>query len=455
MIKPATAHAPMRPRATWGAWWALFVLCFFYVLSFLDRYMLTMLVEPIQADLGLSDFEMGLILGPAFGVSLGVAALPLGWLIDRSPRRKLVFFGVAFWSMATAASGLAHSAVALGLARLGVGTGEAMLGPAATSLLADKFPRERLTTALAIYQASNKVGSATAFGLGGLLIGLFSGTILTLPLLGVVKPWQLVFFSIGVPGIFAALLVFTFSEPPRLGRKSAAPPKPGLLLAFLRENRRLMTLMYAGFSLIALCGYAMTAWVPTFVTRRYGLEPIQYGPMLSVASLVAAGALVLKGGIVDWLYARGRKDANLLFYSWVALASTPLAVGSFFMPGPWLFFGVYVVLLAVTIPSMLYLAASLALLAPNELRGQLTALAYALYGILGMGFGPAVVGAITDFVFQDPDKIGWSLALLSGICMPVGALLLKAAMRPLREAVMASEALEAADAKAAGLTRFT
>lgn len=424
------------------SWWALFVLCLFYVLSFLDRYMLTMLVEPIQADLGLSDFEMGLILGPAFGIALGIAALPLGWLVDRSPRRRIVLFGVGFWSLATAASGLAQSAISLGLARVGVGAGEAMLGPAATSLLADKFPRERLTTALAIYQASNKIGSATAFGLGGLLIGLFGSAALTLPLLGTVRPWQMVFFSIGIPGALAAFLVYTFTEPARRGQMSTTAPKPGLLLSFLRENRRLMTLMYSGFSLIALCGYAMTAWIPTFVSRRYGLEPLEYGPILSVVSIAAAGALVLKGGIVDWLYARGRKDANLLFYSWVVLVSTPVAVGAFFASGPWIFFGVYCVLLAVTIPSMLYLSASLALLAPNELRGQLSALAYTLYGILGMGLGPAAIGAITDFVFNDPQKIGWSLALLSGVAMPLGAILLRMAMKPLRAAIATAEKLE-------------
>ncbi|RVT92933.1 MFS transporter [Sphingomonas crocodyli] len=436
----SSANNPtLKLKADWTAWWALAVLCFFYVMSFLDRYLLTMLVEPIQADIGISDFQMGLILGPAFGVTLGVCALPLGWIIDRYSRRRTIFLGVGFWSIATAASGLAKSALALGSARVCVGAGEAILGPAAASLLADKFPRERLTTAMAIYQASNKIGSATAFGLGGLLIGLLSGVSLAVPLLGDLKPWQAVFFVVGIPGALASLLVFTFAEPPRLGRRSATPPKPGYLFEYLRTHRRLMIPMYVGFSLIALCGYALTAWVPTFVARRYGLDPIQYGPILSVVSLFAAGALVLKGSIVDWLYARGRTDANLLFYSWVVFASTPISVLAFFIPNPWLFFAVYGVLLAVTIPSMLYMAASLAILAPNELRGQLTALAYALYGVLGLGLGPTLVGALTDFVFGDAGRIGWSLSLLCSFTMPCGAWLLRLAMKPMREAVAESE----------------
>jgi MFS family permease len=444
MTVSATDMSPLRRKIGWGSWWALAVLCLFYVMSYLDRYLLTMMVDPIQADLGIGDFHMGLILGPAFGMALGVCALPMGWLVDRFPRRKIIFLGVGFWSFATAASGLATSALGLGIARIGVGAGEAVLGPAAASLLADKFPRERLTTALAIFQGSNKIGSATAFGLGGLLIGLFGGVAMTVPILGVVQPWQTVFFVVGVPGAVAAFLIYTVSEPQRLGRKSTEPPKIGLLLEFLKENRRLMLLIYGGFTLIALCGYALTAWVPTFVSRRYGLHPAQYGPLLSVVSIIAAGALVLKGTIVDWLYRRGHKDANILFYSWVTLAFTPLTVGAFFLPGPWIFFCAYGVMLAVTIPSMLYLAASLATLAPNELRGQLTGLAYTLHGVLGLGLGPTLVGAITDFVFHDEQKIGWSLALVCAVGMPAGALLLRLAMKPMRAAVNAVEALERA-----------
>ncbi|MDB5695034.1 MAG: permease of the major facilitator superfamily [Sphingomonas bacterium] len=444
MNHPQMAENRREPQVSPEAWWTLAVLCLFYVLSYLDRYLLTMLVDPIQKDLGIGDFEMGLVLGPAFGIALGVAALPFGWMVDRSPRRKVLFFGVAFWSFATAATGFARSTLGLGLARLGVGAGEAALGPAAASLLADKFPRRRLTTALAIFQASNKLGSATAFGVGGLLIGMLGGAALSIPLIGSVRPWQIAFFCVGTPGILAAFLVYTFSEPVRRGRKSTEPPRPGALLAFLKEHRTLMLLIYGGFTLIALCGYSLVAWVPTFVSRRYGLEPQVYGPLLSVVSIVAAGALVIKGTIVDWLYARGHKDANILFYSWIVFGSTPLAVIAFFVPGPWIFFGIYGVLLAVSIPSMLYLAASLATLAPNELRGQLTALAYALHGILGLGLGPTIVGAITDFGFQDPNKIGWSLALVCGVGMPAGAILLRFAMKPMRIAVGEVEAIEQA-----------
>jgi MFS family permease len=443
-----TQAVPLRPKVTKGAWWALAVLSYFYVLSFMDRYILTMLVDPIKADLGLSDFEMGLILGPAFGLVLGLFAVPCGLLADRASRRNIIASAVGFWSVATMACGFANSFVMLFLARVGVGVGEAAISPAATSLLADKFPRERLTTAVAIYSSGSKLGSASAYGLGGILLGVLGTTVLTIPVLGGFEPWQVVFILVGLPGALSALLVYTFSEPPRLGRKSAEPPNVGLLFEFLKAHRSLLIPMYSGFALITLCGNALLAWVPTFVSRHYGMDPAHFGPALGIVSFIAAPVLVLKGVIVDWIYSRGGKDAHLRFYSWLLFGTTPIAIVVFFMPDPWLFFALYGVLLVITIPSMMYLQACLALLAPNELRGQLTGVGYTIYSILGVGGGPTIVGALTNYAFHDEAKVGWSLALVLGIGIPVGGILLRLSMKPLRAAVAAAEALDRRDAVA-------
>jgi MFS family permease len=435
-----------RRKVPGQAWWALAVLSYFYVLSFMDRYILTMLVDPIQADLGINDFEMGLILGPAFGLVLGIFAVPFGLLADRKSRRTIVASAVGFWSAATMACGLANSFAALFLARVGVGAGEAAISPAATSLLADKFPRERLTTAVAIYSSGSKLGSASAYGFGGILLGLLGGTALSVPLLGDVEPWQMVFILVGLPGALSALLVYTFSEPLRRGRKSAEPPRPGLLLEFLKSHRRLLIPMYGGFALITLCGNALLAWVPTFVSRHYGMDPAHFGPALGIVSFIAAPVLVLKGVIVDWIYSRGGKDAHLRFYSWLLFGTTPVAMVVFFMPDPWMFFALYGILLVITIPSMMYLQACLALLAPNELRGQLTGVGYTIYSILGVGGGPTIIGALTNFLFHDEAKVGWSLALVLSTGIPAGAVLLRMSMKPLRAAVAEAEALEQRDA---------
>lgn len=442
MTQPMPATVTPRRKVGRDAWWTLAVLSYFCLMSFVDRYILTMLVAPIRADLGIGDFEMGLILGPAFGVALGIFGLPLGWVADRWSRRILVLLGVSVWSIATMGCGLANSGAELFIARIGVGAGEAVLGPAVLSLLADKFPRDRLSMALGFYNAGMKLGQAAAFGLGGLLIGMLGAAAYVLPIVGESQPWQLVFMIVGLPGLFTALLALTFSEPQRIGRvvgKSVTAPR---LLRFLGENRRLMFLMYGGFAIVALVAYSMTAWVPTFVARRYGWEPEHYGPALAVVNVLAATALVLKGTLVDWIYARGGKDAPIRFYSWLLIATTPLAVGIFFSPSAWLFIIVYGLLQIVTIPSMMFLSSALSLLAPNEVRGQLSGLAFALYSILGLGLGPTLIGALTEFLFHDEGKIGWSLALVIAFGLPCGATLLRFAMKPMRAAVAVAEALE-------------
>jgi hypothetical protein len=284
--------------------------------------------------------------------------------------------------------------------------------------------------------------------LGGILLGVLGTTVLTIPVLGGFEPWQVVFILVGLPGALSALLVYTFSEPPRLGRKSAEPPNVGLLFEFLKAHRSLLIPMYSGFALITLCGNALLAWVPTFVSRHYGMDPAHFGPALGIVSFIAAPVLVLKGVIVDWIYSRGGKDAHLRFYSWLLFGTTPIAIVVFFMPDPWLFFALYGVLLVITIPSMMYLQACLALLAPNELRGQLTGVGYTIYSILGVGGGPTIVGALTNYAFHDEAKVGWSLALVLGIGIPVGGILLRLSMKPLRAAVAAAEALDRRDAVA-------
>jgi MFS family permease len=132
-------------------WWMVLVLLFIYMISILDRLVINMLVVPIQADMGFSDVQMSLLLGPAFALCNGLFGLPLGWAADRYSRRWVVFGGLVFWSLSTMAAGLTRSFTSLFGARMGVGIGEAALMPAAYSLIADKFPVKRMTTAMSIF----------------------------------------------------------------------------------------------------------------------------------------------------------------------------------------------------------------------------------------------------------------------------------------------------------------
>lgn len=152
------------------AWYVVAVLLLAYTLSFIDRMILSLLVGPIRADLGISDTQMSLLMGFAFAIFYSVLGIPLGWLADRGSRRGLMVAGVAAWSVMTAICGLTRSYVGLFLARIGVGVGEATLSPAAYSLLGDYFPREKLGRAMAVYSIGVPLGSGIALVAGALVV---------------------------------------------------------------------------------------------------------------------------------------------------------------------------------------------------------------------------------------------------------------------------------------------
>ena len=226
----APGSAPYPSTAT--AWYCTVLLGLLYWLSILDRTIISLMVDPIKNDIGISDVQFGMLHGMAFAVTFSLFGLVAGMLADRSSRRVIVFVSVAVWSIATAACGLAREFWHLLLARVGVGAGEAGLNPCATSMITDMFPPARLTLALAVYALGASAGSGCAYLFGGVLVETISkADTFLLPLVGAVRPWQAVFFIIGLPGIALALLSFTMQEPARRGvlRQPSQPVSSSLL----------------------------------------------------------------------------------------------------------------------------------------------------------------------------------------------------------------------------------
>ncbi|WP_240653179.1 MFS transporter [Sphingomonas crocodyli] len=401
-----------EPKGGAAAWWMVAVLFAMYVFSWLDRLILSMLVTPLKADLGISDVQVSMITSTSFAIFYALFGLPLGWAADRWPRRWIIFGGVIVWASATIACGYARSFEGLLAGRILVGAGEAALLPAAYSLIADGFPRDRLATASAVFQMAGKVGSATAFGFGGLAIAYATAHEgVSLPFHGPAQPWQLVMMMVGLPGFILAFLVFTFKEPARRGVAKVEAAK-GAMGAFLRGNAKLVTLMLIGTSALAICGYSMTNWVPTFIERQYGMKPASYGLWLSAMNILAALSLAASGGIVDRLYRRGMDDAHLRFYSWLIAGVFPILVFTFFAPNVWFFLACYGVVQFITVPFMVYVAAVVGLLAPSDIRARLLAFFLFVFTILGMGAGPAIVALITDHILHDESRIGTSMAIV-------------------------------------------
>lgn len=425
----AADSAPLSPaRAT-----ALVVaLMLALALSFLDRQVLALLVDPIKADLELSDSSFGVLQGAAFAIFYIGFGIPLGRLADRGSRRNLIIAGITLWSIATAACGTATSFAALFAWRAMVGVGEAALSPAAYSMIADAVPKRRLALALAGYSMGVYVGSGLALLVGGLLLAWLNGTD-ALPTIvpASTSDWRWVFVLLAIPGLIMAALLLLVPEPPRrqLGKDGASDiPSIGDLARFVWRERRLFGGLIMGFALHNTALYALLGWMPAFTGRHYGIAPSEFSMTLGLAT-IAGGTigLILGGFASDSLLARGVKDAPIRvgITSMVGMAvSANLSIHAGSLPFTALLFSVTIFFVALPIGTA---AAALQLVVPNRYRGQISALYLTMISIVGLNAGPMLPPLLSDYLFRDPARIGDALAatlagaaVLSVLCFLLG-----------------------------------
>ena len=303
------------------AWYVVGVLTLAYVVSFIDRRILSLLVGPIKADMEIGDKQMSLLMGATFAVFYTLFGIPLGRLADTRNRRNIIAAGIAVWSLMTAGCGLTRTFWQLALMRVGVGVGEAALSPSAYSLIADYFRPQLRSTAMSVYTIRIYVGSGLAFILGGAVIAFSkSQQDFVLPFFGSIRSWQLVFLIVGLPGLLVTLLLFTIREPVRKGArglmKGAIPiPMPAATMSevwvYIRDNRGTFLCLNLGMAMVTLNAYGMTSWVPTMFMRRHDWSPGATGVIFGLI-VAASGTLgLLTGGrLADWLSEQGRTDAQ-------------------------------------------------------------------------------------------------------------------------------------------------
>jgi len=317
----STAHSLLY------AWYVVGVLTLLYAFSFIDRQIFSLLVGPLRRDLHIGDAKMSLLIGFSFALFYTFFGIPLGRLADIYGRRLIIATGLVLWSGFTASCGLAQTFETMLLLRMGVGVGEAALSPAAYSLITDYFPRERLATALSVYSMGIYVGSGMAYLLGGLVVAYASTQALwTIPLLGAVHPWQIIFLLVGLPGIAVAPLLFTVNEPAvhrGASRRSTVPVRQ--VFSYIFENRRTFVLHNIGFGLLALSSYASAAWVPEFYRRHFhwsiGTTGVIYGSCVAVFGCIG---IVSAGRFADYLRKRGRGNATLFVGVLIGLVWLPV-----------------------------------------------------------------------------------------------------------------------------------
>lgn len=426
------------------AWYAIFVLTVVYILAFIDRGILSLLVAPIRADLGLSDTQISLLHGFAFAIFYTTLGIPIALLSDRLNRRNIIVIGIAVWSAATALCGLARSFGQLFLARVTVGVGEAALSPSAYSMIADFFPPHRLSRAIAVYTIGAFAGSGLAFLIGGAIVGsVATAESVTLPLFGELKPWQFVFVMVGLPGIPMALWLLTVIEPAR-----RRPVATGSLIAALRTNFAFMrvhwqvyTAHYVGFSLIAVIFNAAAAWLPAYLMRLHGVTPAGAGFWFGSIVLVAGVAGVLSGGwLADRMSAAGRADATMRIGVYAAIAAIPFAITATLVPSlTWSLVLIGGLMFTTTLPYGAA-AAALQIVTPSHMRATATAVYLCIVNLAGLGCGPTLVALATDQIFESDLAVGKSLALVSGIVAPLAAIIIAWGLPHFRRMVEAARA---------------
>ncbi|MFZ8887601.1 MAG: spinster family MFS transporter [Steroidobacteraceae bacterium] len=398
------------------SYYAVGVLTVAYVLSFIDRTILALLVAPIRADLGISDTQLSLLHGLAFAIFYTTLGIPIALLADRLNRRNIIAAGIAVWSLATAVCGLTRSFAQLFLARVAVGVGEAALSPAAYSMIADLFPRERLGRALGIYNVGAFAGAGLAFLIGGAVIAAVAQAgAVHLPVLGEVRSWQLVFFIVGLPGLLVALWVLTLAEPARRVEASTdgLSSRLAACLGHMRQHWQAYATHLVGFTLIGLVFNATLAWMPTHLIRNHGLATADAAFGVGMALLVMGSAGVMAGGLLtDRLDSRGPGDGALKVGLLSACLSLPLATACTLMPNATLTLGLYAGLVFATTLPFGAAAAAIQVITPTGMRATASAIYLFLLNLVGLGAGPTLVAMTTDFLFADDLAVGRSVALV-------------------------------------------
>jgi len=400
------------------AWYVVGVLMLANVSFWVDRQILSLLIVPIQRDFGISKTQVSYLIGAPFAVLSALLTLPIARISDAGSRRAVVSIGVALWSIMTAVCGFAGSYGRLLLARVGVGVGEATLQPAATSLLADYFTRERLGTAMSVYSTTIFLGSGLAYLLGGWVVGVASAQATwQIPLLGTLRPWQMVFVIVGLPGLFVALLALTIRDPERRDQTRGTVPLKQLA-AYVWQNLRTFACVSVGFTLSATVNFGIAAWLATFLIEKHGWSASRAGIVQGSLTITIGMLGVVTGGrIADRFVRLGRVDGPLRVgiigaagmlvsataYPLANSAATAvawLALVNFFAAFPW---GAASTAAAEAVPS--------------SMRAQGTAIYFLILNLVSGSLGPIVVPVAAKHVFGDSNAIASSLALVNVVGM--------------------------------------
>ncbi|WKT72724.1 spinster family MFS transporter [Acinetobacter variabilis] len=446
----ATEIPPAAPERSSYQWYVVIICMVAYILSFVDRQILSLMIEPIKADLMLSDTQFSLLQGLAFSLFYAFMGVPIAALADKKSRVKIISVGIAFWSLATAACGLSKNFIQMFLARLSVGAGEAALSPAFYSIVADLFPKHKLGRALGVYAIGAFIGSGLAFLIGGYVIGLLKDvSFVTLPVIGEIKTWQLTFMIVGLPGVLLALLmILTVREPERKGLKMdangvAVKASFKNSIGFIKTHKKTFFCHFIGFSFYTMMLYSLLGWAPAYYMRHFSLDASQTGYILGSIILVAntSGALFC-GWLIDFFSKRGYSDA--------AIRAGAIGCAALIIPSVLFtqvdnmqlsFALIFVAMFFSTFPIPASAAAT-QMLTPNQLRSQVSAKFLLISNLIALGVGTTAVALITDRYYENTLMVGNSISIVNAIAGLVGVFLLYKGCQYYRESMKVEKLID-------------
>ena len=387
---PGTPFETADEKALRRRGWTLFLLTVVYFFSFMDRYILSILLELIKADLKLSDTQLGLLSGFAFALFYATLGIPVAWLADRKSRRDIIAISLALWSAMTALCGTAQNFVQLLIYRIGVGVGEAGSSPPSHSIIADLYPPEKRAGAMGIYATGVVLGGGFGTIIGGVIASAYG--------------WRWAMAAVGLPGIILAIIVRVWMVEPRRGLSdpTSSTPQPSAMPSLFDGLKTLAACgpaihLIMAVTITSLVGYATANFGPSFLQRSYGMTVLQvsliYAPLVAITGAVGG---IVGGRIADRLGRRHGLYIQAWFVAALKLAALPFTV---------IFYLVYDLptgFAAVIISYLLassYLGPSFALiqgLAPTRMRAVWAAITLLVINLIGLGLGPSVTGLLSD-----------------------------------------------------------
>jgi MFS family permease len=399
------------PRRSY-AWSVLAILVATAIVSYTDRQVLSLLVDPVRRDLGISDTQISLLLGTAFAVIYGIAGIPFGMLADRISRRNLIFFAVIVWSIGTIACGYSQSFGQLFAARIVVGLGESVLSPAAISLISDYFPPSRRGMAVGCFLSGIAIGIGASILIGGGVLHLVEVGAMAGTPLATLAPWRMVLLLIGAPGLAWALVILLIREPVRRITQPPATAQAGVPLR--RAGLYVVAPIYLVVAMASLVDNAVGAWAPSLLIRNFGRDPAQVGLQLGLLLTIAFGGGVLLGGWLSdlvgghghWMRKLGVCMAASLLIMVVSVGLTAAHVTVVMTAVP-LYFALSGVVTACGFSSILDAI-------PNSQRGFAMAVSFFLNVAVGAGLGPTSVALASTHLFGAAAGLGPAIAFVAG-----------------------------------------